>query len=113
MVLCQLNVGPAGPPPNAPPQIVTTKGLTMGYYDGNTVTGLWNYAQQYAMSDNSYGTTFGPSSPGAVNLVSGDTGSVDVGHEANNPSIATPTAPNADLTPDGTGGFSLTGDAQP
>ncbi len=45
----------------------------MGYYDGNTVTALWNYAQHYAMSDNSYGTTFGPSSPGAINLVSGQT----------------------------------------
>jgi phospholipase C len=49
------------------------KGLTMGYYDGNTVTALWNYAQRFAMSDNSYGTTFGPSTPGAVNLVSGQT----------------------------------------
>lgn len=48
-------------------------GLVMGYYDGNTVTGLWNYAQHYAMSDNSYGTTFGPSTPGALNLVSGQT----------------------------------------
>ena len=36
--------------------------LNMGYYDGNTVTALWNYAQNYAMNDNSYGTTFGPSS---------------------------------------------------
>src|SRR5947209_9460621 len=27
-------------------------GLVMGYYDGNTVTALWNYAQHYAMSDN-------------------------------------------------------------
>ena len=35
----------------------------MDYYDGNTVTGLWNYAQHYAMSDNSYDTTFGPSTP--------------------------------------------------
>ncbi|HET9649755.1 MAG TPA: alkaline phosphatase family protein [Microlunatus sp.] len=49
------------------------RGLVMGYYDGNTVTGLWNYAQHYAMSDNSYGTTFGPSTPGALNLVSGQT----------------------------------------
>jgi phospholipase C len=49
------------------------KGLVMGYYDGNTVTGLWNYAQQYAMSDNSYGTVYGPSTPGALNLVSGQT----------------------------------------
>ncbi|MGN6275665.1 MAG: phospholipase C [Solirubrobacterales bacterium] len=85
----------------------------MDYYDGNTVTGLWNYAQHYAMSDNSYGTTFGPSAPGAINLVSGDTGEVDMSHLANNPSIATPTTPNADLTPDGQGGYSLTGDAQP
>ena len=49
------------------------KGLVMGYYDGNTVTALWNYAQHFAMSDNSFSTTFGPSTPGAVNLVSGNT----------------------------------------
>src|SRR5579875_3723958 len=42
--------------------------IVMDYYDGNTVTGLWNYAQHFAMSDNSYGTTFGPSTPGALNL---------------------------------------------
>ena len=47
--------------------------LVMGYYDGNTVTALWNYAQYFAMSDNSYNTTFGPSTPGALNLVSGQT----------------------------------------
>ena len=45
----------------------------MDYYDGNTVTALWNYAQRFSMSDNSYGTTFGPSSPGAVNVTSGNT----------------------------------------
>src|SRR5262245_8100171 len=49
------------------------KTVVMGYYDGNTVTALWNYAQHFAMSDNSYETTFGPSTPGAVNLVSGQT----------------------------------------
>ena len=48
-------------------------GLVMDYYDGNTVTGLWNYAQNYSMSDNSYNTTYGPSTPGAINLVSGQT----------------------------------------
>ncbi|MCU1647916.1 MAG: Phospholipase [Nocardia sp.] len=48
-------------------------GMVMDYYDGNSVTALWNYAQHYAMSDNSYGTTFGPSAVGAVNLVSGQT----------------------------------------
>jgi phospholipase C len=46
---------------------------TMGYYDGNTVTALWNYAQHFAMSDNSFGTTFGPSTPGLLNLVAGNT----------------------------------------
>jgi phospholipase C len=46
---------------------------TMGYYDGNTVTAFWNYAQHFAMSDNSFGTTFGPSTPGAVNLIAGNT----------------------------------------
>ncbi len=48
-------------------------GLVMGYYDGNTVTAFWNYAQSFAMSDNSYDTVFGPSTPGAINLVSGQT----------------------------------------
>ncbi|GAC1480997.1 MAG: alkaline phosphatase family protein [Candidatus Dormibacteria bacterium] len=51
----------------------TPGGQVMGYYDGNTVTALWNYAQHFAMSDNSYGTVFGPSTPGALNLVSGQT----------------------------------------
>jgi len=87
--------------------------IDMDYYDGNTVTALWNYAQHYAMSDNSYGSTFGPSAPGAVNVASGDTGGVDTAHEANNPSVATAANPNADITPDGLGGFSLTSDAQP
>jgi phospholipase C len=77
------------------------------------VTGLWNYAQHYAMSDDSFGTTFGPSSPGAINLASGDTGNVDTAHSANIPSLATPAAPNADLTANGKGGYSLTSDAQP
>src|ERR1700733_14484157 len=31
-------------------------GIVMDYYDGNTVTGLWNYAQYYAMSDNNWDT---------------------------------------------------------
>jgi phospholipase C len=48
----------------------------MGYFDGNTVTALWNYAQFFAMSDNSYSTTFGPSTPGVINLVSGQTNGV-------------------------------------
>ena len=76
MDLFPKSVGTAGAPPNAPPQAVTTKGLNLGYYDGNTVTALWNYAQYFAMSDNSYDTTFGPSTPGVVNLISGQTNGV-------------------------------------
>jgi phospholipase C len=45
----------------------------LGYYDGNTVTAYWNYAQNYAMSDNHFDVTFGPSTPGAFNLISGQT----------------------------------------
>jgi phospholipase C len=50
-----------------------TDNLSLDYYDGNTVTALWNYAQHFALNDNSFGTTFGPSTPGAINLVSGET----------------------------------------
>lgn len=53
--------------------VTNSPGLTMDYYDGNTVTALWNLAQNYAMSDNSWDATFGPSTPGALNLVSGQT----------------------------------------
>ena len=70
-------VGVAGTVPNTiAPGIFATTGINMGYYDGNTVTALWNYAQHYSMSDNSYSTNFGPSTPGAINLVSGQTNGV-------------------------------------
>jgi phospholipase C len=85
------------------------KNVVMDYYDGNTVTGLWNYAQHFALSDNSYSTTFGPSSPGAINLVSGDTGGVDMSHTAGTVTVGA----NKDVIGDGQGGFSLTSDAQP
>jgi phospholipase C len=58
------------------PAIANTTGLTMAYFDGNTVTALWNYAQHYALNDHSFGTTFGPSTPGAINLISGQTNGV-------------------------------------
>jgi phospholipase C len=45
----------------------------MGYFDGNTVTALWTYAQHYAMSDNFFSTIFGPSTPGHLNFISGQT----------------------------------------
>ena len=77
----------------------------MNYYDGNTVTGLWNYAQNFSMSDNSFGTTFGPSAPGAINLVSGDTGGVG--------KMINGSATDGDTVPDGQGGHTLVSDAQP
>jgi phospholipase C len=58
------------------------KGLVMSYYDGNTVTALWNYAQHFAMSDNFFSTEFGPSTLGALNLISGQTGGAMVAHDA-------------------------------
>ena len=77
--------------------IAATTGLTMGYYDGNTVTALWNYAQHYAMSDRFFGTTFGPSTLGALNLVSGQTnGVVNDGNAEGN------------MVSDGSGGYTLT-----
>ncbi len=65
-------VGTQGPPPSG----IGTKGLVMGYFDGNTVTALWNYAQHFALNDNNYTTQFGPSTPGALNLISGQTNGI-------------------------------------
>jgi phospholipase C len=48
-------------------------GLSMGYYDGNTVTAMWNYAQHYSMSDNFFDTEFGTTVMGHLNLISGQT----------------------------------------
>ncbi len=56
-----------------------TKGQVMGYYDGNTVTAMWNYAQHFAMSDNAYTDTYGPSTPGALEVVSGQTNGAQLG----------------------------------
>lgn len=97
--------GAAGGTPNTYPPVVTTTGLVMGYFDGNTVTALWNYAQHFAMNDNSYNTNFGPSTPGALNLISGQTNGFSA--TLNGP----PTTSFA--VPDGAGNFTLVGDADP
>lgn len=56
----------------------------MNYYDGNTVQALWNYAQHYAMSDNSFSTNYGPTVPGHANIISGNTHGIVI-HDPNNP----------------------------
>jgi phospholipase C len=96
--------GTAGPPPDTPPSgTVDTTGLVMGYYDGNTVTALWNYAQHFALNDNSYGTDFGPSTVGAINLISGQTNGVTL----------TENGPSTDWIGDGNGGLTVIGDPDP
>jgi phospholipase C len=85
------------------------KGLVMGYYDGNSVTALWNYAQHFAMSDESYSTTFGPSTPGAVNLISGNTFGATL--VTNRPNGA-PASPNGNIAGGNTTG-SVIGDPRP
>jgi len=88
----------------AAPAITSTTALTMGYYDGNTVTALWNYAQHYSMNDHSFGTTFGASTQGAINLVSGQTNGVAPGY---------PTGAASGVISDGAGGLTLIGDEDP
>jgi phospholipase C len=101
MDLFPLSVG-AKDGPDLGTGILATTGLTMGYYDGNTVTAIWNYAQHYAMSDRFFGTTFGPSAIGAINLISGQTnGAVnDLNAEGS-------------LISDGNGGYTFFNNADP
>jgi phospholipase C len=82
--------------------IAATKGLVMGYYDGNSTTALWNYAQHYTLNDHSFSTNFGPSTPGAVNLISGQTNGV-----------VNTVNPGGAVVADGNGGLTLISDADP
>ena len=92
------------------PVLFGEPGLVMDYYDGNTVTGLWNYAQHYAMSDNSFDTVYGPSTPGAINLISGQTH----GGQAVDPKTGTPTTDAyAVQSPDANGIGTITNDPDP
>jgi phospholipase C len=85
-------------------------GVVMGYFDGNIVTGMWNYAQHYALSDNSYGANFGPSSVGAINVISGNTCCATLVPFAANGT--TPGNPSGDIAGDATYG-ALIGDPRP
>lgn len=103
MDLFPLNTGTPGPPPSQlGTQPVLTNALVLGYYDGNTTTALWNYAQHFAMNDNSYSTDFGPSTVGAINLISGQTNGV-----------VNSTGGTGAFIGDGNGGYTVIGDPDP
>jgi phospholipase C len=102
MDLFPLYVGRSGPPP-AGGGVTSTTGVNLGYFDGNTVTAFWNYAQHFAMSDNSYSTGFGPSTPGMLNLISGQT----------NGAINISAAAGSGVVDGGAGSFSVIGDPDP
>jgi phospholipase C len=90
----------------------TDKSIVMDYYDGNTVTGLWNLAQNFALNDNSFSSNFGPSTVGAINLVSGQTHGATpdtiAGAVANGTVIGDPDPATA-LDECGAGGASMSG----
>jgi len=85
-----------------------TAGQVMGYYDGNTVTALWNYAQNFAMSDNAYTSTYGPSTPGALEVVSGQTNGMNRILFSKQPSVA-----GSYYVNDGQGGYTMINDVDP
>ena len=79
--------------PEPVPAGAGTNFSVMDYYDGNTTTALWNYAQQYAMSDNAFGTNYGPSTDGALNVTSANTYGAICGPAADTINDSTCSAP--------------------
>ena len=87
-----------------------TKGQVMGYYDGNTVAAMWNYAQHFAMSDNAFGDTYGPSTPGMLNISSGQTNGMTIVATTKQPSTVTTVSYYIN---DGQGGLTMINDVDP
>jgi len=87
-----------------------TQGQVMGYYDGNTVTALWHYAQRFAMSDASFSNTYGPSTPGALEVVSGQTNGLKILATTKQPSTLAKSSP---FINDGQGGYTMINDIDP
>ena len=86
------------PPPSPPPPA-----LTMGYYDGNSATALWNYAQHYSDERPLLRHQLWSLHPRcAVNLVSGQTNGV-----------VNTVNPGSSVVADGNGGLTLISDADP
>ncbi|WP_306193237.1 alkaline phosphatase family protein, partial [Streptomyces sp. MK5] len=77
---------------------------------------MWNYAQHYALSDRSFSSTYGPSSPGAINLVSGQTHgiiSVDPASGTENPRQTSTPDPYTVKSPDANGVGTMINDPDP
>jgi phospholipase C len=87
-----------------------TAGQVMGYYDGNTVTAFWQYAQHFAMSDNAFTDTYGPSTPGLLNIIAGQTNGMIIA--ATTKKAATSTVPSYYVN-DGQGGYTMINDVDP
>ena len=87
-----------------------TPGQVLGYFDGNTVTALWQYAQHFAMSDNAFSDTYGPSTPGALEVVSGQTNGMKIVAGSRKPSTL---AAVSYYIADGDGGWTMINDVQP
>lgn len=47
------------------------------YFDGNTVSKLWQWAQEFTLNDNTYTDVYGPSTEGALALIAGQTNGVE------------------------------------
>jgi phospholipase C len=82
-----------------------TTGQVMGYYDGNTVSAFWNYAQNFAMSDNARTDGYGPSTPGAIEVVSGQTNGMQI--------VLNTNGKTSYFVPDTQGGYTLINDVDP
>jgi phospholipase C len=87
-----------------------TKGQVMGYFDGNTVTAMWHYAQNFAMSDNAYTDTYGPSTPGALEVASAQTNGMKIAVTSKKPSTL---AKVSYYIADGHGGWTMINDVDP
>jgi phospholipase C len=49
--------------------------LEMAYVDGDIIPFLWNYANKFVLFDNIFQTIIGPSSPNAIAMIAGQSGS--------------------------------------
>jgi phospholipase C len=87
-----------------------TKGQVMGYFDGNTVMAMWQWAQHFAMSDNAYTDAYGPSTPGALELVAGQTNGMQIVKTSKKPSTLAAVSYYID---DGAGGITMINDVDP